>query len=257
MSPWHDYDVGADDIDLLGAMELLGEDFDDDDLLGDIDPETAAMLGFGFGDVWRGIKKAGKGAYGVAKKVLPIAINPYAGALLHARAASKAKARAAVANRMLTAGAYGSPAPSMARTQYAARLAQGRFGAAAAGAKEWPLGFPAVVFTDTTPTTQIVRARPQRLFRGRRPFIIVTRSAGAAAIGVSISRLDVGADNQLVGADPLPAETFGPTAFGTNLVMTPASPGIDVTVAYTVTAAPGVGETVTVLTSIHGDSWGS
>lgn len=252
--PWFDYDVGAGDEfeEMLAAddMDLLG--FDSDELLG-IDPETAAMLGLSFGDIWGGVKKVAS----AARKVLPIAaaVNPMA-ALQPLIAQRGGTAVARSIGRHL-AQKYGTPHRSRRRTDYARRLSGGQYGAPPAGAKEWPLPFPLVTFTDTTPTTQNTIARPQRLFRGRRLFVNVVRSAGATGVAVSITRFDVGADNQLASAGALAAEFYGPQAFDSRLVTTPSGPGIDITLGFSVTPTPAVGESVIVQATIHGDSWGS
>jgi hypothetical protein len=125
------------------------------------------------------------------------------------------------------------------------------------GAKEWPLGFPVLTFTSATGTLLNAVTRPQRLHRGRRLSITVIRSAGAAAVAVSVNQIFIGADNQMIAAQPIPAETFGPTAVGTSMVFTPASPGIDVTIQYLTNIVVPVGESVVVQTSLIGDSWGS
>jgi hypothetical protein len=140
---------------------------------------------------------------------------------------------------------------------YKAALAKGAAsGAPPSGAKEWPLGFPILVFTSLTGTLLNAISRPQRLHRGRRLIVTVVRSAGAAAVAVSVNQIFVGADNQMIAAQPIAAEAFGPTAVGTAMVFTPASPGIDVTIQYLTSPVP-VGESVTVQTTLIGDSWGA
>lgn len=149
-------------------------------------------------------------------------------------------------------------AGAVAKLAYKRSLGRGAAsGAPPAGAKEWPLGLSTVVFTPTSGLLLNATARPQRLFRGRRLVVVVTRTAGAAAVAITVNQIFIGADNQLIAATPLPAEMFGPTAVDTSLVFTPASPGIDVVIQFAANVAPGAGESVTVTSAIAGDSWGS
>lgn len=143
------------------------------------------------------------------------------------------------------------------RARYKRGLAKGSAsGTPSAAAKEWPMGLTTVQFVNAGATTLNAVAEPQRLFRGRRLIIQSVPTAGAAAIPVTITQIFVGADNQLVNANPLPITAFAATAFDVKMVLSNASPGIQITVTYSIPAAPAVGETITVNTMIIGDSWG-
>jgi hypothetical protein len=114
------------------------------------------------------------------------------------------------------------------------------------GPRNWPLGFGLFTFVNAGVTTNLFTAAPQRPFKGVRLVVVVSRSAGATAELVSITSLNVGQTNQLVGALALPAEAFGPGAFQVDLALDPATPGIDITIGVSISAAPGVAETVSV-----------
>jgi len=120
------------------------------------------------------------------------------------------------------------------------------------GGREWPLGFGVFTFVNAGVTTNTFTASPQRPFKGIRLLVVVNRSSGATAELVSISSLNVGQSNQLVGASALPAEGFAQNAFQVTLALDPATPGIDITIGMNISAAPGVGETVTVSPMIIG-----
>lgn len=127
----------------------------------------------------------------------------------------------------------------------------------AGGPKVFPLGFPNVTFDNAGGGADLdTTANPQRPFKGNRLTIIVTRSAGAAAILVTLERFLVGTNSQLVSADPIPAETFQPNAFDVPLAISPAEPGVIITLTFGVSATPGVGETVTVGASVIGVTLG-
>lgn len=153
----------------------------------------------------------------------------------------------------------GTPMKALvAKAAYKKSLAKGAAtGAPSAGAKEWPLGLSTVTFLPASGTLLSAIARPQRLFRGRRLVVTINRSAGAAALAVTVNQVFIGADNQLIAATPLPADGFAFNAVDTSLLFSPASPGIDVTIQYAISAAPAAGEFVIVNTMIIGDSWGS
>ncbi len=120
------------------------------------------------------------------------------------------------------------------------------------GGREWPLGFGVFTFVNAGVTTNTFTASPQRPFKGIRLVVVVNRSAGAVAELVSIAALNVGQSNQLVGASALPAEGFAQNAFQVTLALDPATPGIDITIQMNISAAPGLGETVTVSPMIIG-----
>lgn len=157
-----------------------------------------------------------------------------------------------------------------ARRRVANRRAQGQRVAArtlipsvpgvpAPGARIQPLGLGTTAFTVGGGTLQQLQASPQRPFLGQRLIIDVSRSnAGGSATGlVTISRLDVGTSNQLVGSQSISSNAFEPTAFDANVRFDPATPGVLVTVQLNVTAAPTVaGDRIDVGGTIFGTTIG-
>lgn len=103
--------------------------------------------------------------------------------------------------------------------------------------------FPLVNFT----------AQPQKPFRGQRIVAVVNRSAGAGASSVRIQGgIFIGTDLQGASFGDTPLETFAPTAFGVDLVLTPAGPGITVRIPVIATPAVPAGETIAVSITILG-----
>lgn len=156
-------------------------------------------------------------------------------------------------------------APSMAQQRAAAtraiaqQISPGAFpGTPPRGAREWPLGLGSFTFTNAaglTATTLV--GNPQRVFQGQRLVVSTAKTAGAAGILVTITSLEVGAQNQVV--DPgqaLPAEGFEPGAFHTVLDLDPCEPGIRINLGIGISAVPGAGETVSVSAMIIGTSLG-
>ena len=143
-----------------------------------------------------------------------------------------------------------------AKRAYINKIAPQIPGVPAAGARNFPLGFGSFTFVNGGVTSAILTASPQRPFKGARLVVDVKRSAGAVAELLTITSLTVGQNNQLVSAAQLPAEAFLPGSFQTMLSLDPATPGIDITLALALSAAPGVGETVSVSAMLIGDTIG-
>ena len=88
-------------------------------------------------------------------------------------------------------------------------------------------------------TTVTVNIRPQRPILVRR-LSIVTFDVGAVAVGQAlVTQFNVGVNSQLVGTSGIPIEAFGPAATDIVLAGDVATPGVDVTLTITRTAAPG------------------
>ena len=116
-----------------------------------------------------------------------------------------------------------------------------------------------VTFVNAGPTTLTSITFPQRLVRGRRLVVQAAGSSVAAATiaaGATVNQIFVGADNQLPAANPLPVSAYQATAFGVEMVLSPAAPGITITIQYGIPVAPGIGDTVSISTVLFSDSWG-
>lgn len=114
-----------------------------------------------------------------------------------------------------------------------------------------PMGFPTIQFANGGATTLTSTSRPQKPFRGLRLVIELARTSGAPEL-VTLDRIDLGTSFQAVNTNPLPAGAFAPNAFGVGLNMVPIQPGIDAVLQFSVSAAPGVGETIDVQPMIIG-----
>lgn len=131
-------------------------------------------------------------------------------------------------------------------------------GVAAPGGRLQALGFPVAVFAAGTAINTLIQVNtnPQRPFRGERLVLTVLRTAGAAAVGVRLVRVECGTANQLVGVDAIDADAFRPDAFGIRMVLDPVQPGVLVTLQFQNALAVPAGESVTVLASIFGQAVG-
>lgn len=149
------------------------------------------------------------------------------------------------------------PATSQrALKRYATQLSPTKFvGSPPRGAREWPLGFPVASFVNAGPTAITVVSAPQRVFKGARLVIDIARGGATATGLVTITNLAIGAVDQRIAAQPLAAGAFAPNAFGVELDLDPAQPGIDITIGLALGApALGVGDTVDVSVVLIGGS---
>lgn len=130
-------------------------------------------------------------------------------------------------------------------------------GVPAPGLRLQPLGFPTLTFNASSGTTLTATTRPQRPFKGQRLVIDIARTGATSTGLVSIAQLLVGTNNQMVSPNPIGAGAFSPGAYDTNMVIAAATPGVDVTVQYVISAAPTATDTVVVGTTIMGTSAGA
>lgn len=124
------------------------------------------------------------------------------------------------------------------------------------GARLQPLGLGATAFTAASGTILALTARPQRPFLGQRLVVDITRTGATATGLVTITRLDIGTANQLVSSGALSAAAFAATAFDVNLQLDPATPGIDITVQFAISVAPGAADRVDISGTIFGTTVG-
>lgn len=124
-------------------------------------------------------------------------------------------------------------------------------GAPPVAEKDIPLGFGNQAFSSTSGTTLTFTARPQAVFRGRRLVIDSVRSGATGGL-VTMTSLLIGTRNQLVGTLGIPISAFAGTAFGVDMALDPAVPGIDITITLVISAAPGTTDLVTCGVTIIG-----
>ena len=115
-----------------------------------------------------------------------------------------------------------------------------------------PLGFPSITWTNaSTDTLETVTTRPQQSLRPERLVIGVTRSAGAAAIAVTVDSVKVGKNEMLPNSNPIPVEMFSADAVGSAMLLNAATFGYDISLSVSVSAIPGSGETVVVVAGFY------
>jgi len=115
------------------------------------------------------------------------------------------------------------------------------------------LGFTTIQFVNAGATTLSVTSTPQKPFRGQRLVVDLARTAAATQL-ITITRFLMGAVNVLPSGDPIGVAGFAATAFQTMLDLVPVSSGDIITIDYTTSAAPGVGETIDISTTLFGPS---
>jgi hypothetical protein len=124
------------------------------------------------------------------------------------------------------------------------------------GVRLQPLGLGATAFTAASGTLLQLQASPQRPFQGQRLILDITRTGGTATGLVTVSRLDVGTDNQLVGSGAISAGAFAATAFDANIRFAPATPGVNITCQLNISAAPAAADRVDVGGTLFGTTVG-
>jgi hypothetical protein len=136
------------------------------------------------------------------------------------------------------------------------KLVPGTPGVPNSGLRLQPLGLGATAFTATSGTILALSAQPQRPFKGQRLVLDITRTGATSTGLVTVTRLDVGTDNQLVGSGSISAGAFAANAFDVNLMMAPATPGITITCQLNISAAPTTTDRVDIGGTLFGTSIG-
>ena len=103
------------------------------------------------------------------------------------------------------------------------------------------LGFPIASFVSGGPTTVTVTAAPQLAFKGARLVTSVSRTGATSTGLVTISTFLIGQRDQRVSGAALLAEAYAPGAFQTVMALDQATPGIIITLAFTLTGPALVG----------------
>jgi len=112
-----------------------------------------------------------------------------------------------------------------------------------------PLGLGSVTFSATSGTLLTLTTQPQKLFKPKRLIIDVARNGTTSTGAVTVTRIDIGADNMLVtsgGVSPIPAAFFQNTGVDLNIQFSEATPGITCAVQVQISAAPSSTDTVVV-----------
>jgi|FLYL01.1.fsa_nt_gi hypothetical protein len=118
-----------------------------------------------------------------------------------------------------------------------------------------PLGLGRFNFTSATATSNTFTTNPQKPVRPRRLWITIARSAGASGIAVDVTDIKVGTASMLAGVESIPAEQFAPDAFAKEYnLFESATPGVEISVIVSLSAAPDAGENVNVSVSMDCES---
>jgi hypothetical protein len=133
-------------------------------------------------------------------------------------------------------------------SRVARRLARASMmpGVPSVGGRLQPVGFGSAVFSSTSGTTLRLTANPQRPLVLRKLVAAITRNGGSAVGAVTIDSIKVGSNEQLVNAQPTPAELFDPATQNNNIAFDASTPGVEVTITLSISAAPTATDTVTV-----------
>ena len=130
-------------------------------------------------------------------------------------------------------------------------------GAPAIGVKLQPLGFGVITFTATSGTALPATTRPQKPFKGRRLVVDIARTGATATGLITVTSLTVGVNNQFVSTGAVGAGAFAATAFDCNVELSACSSALDITVNYATSLAPTAPDTISIGTTLFGESVGS
>lgn len=119
--------------------------------------------------------------------------------------------------------------------------------------KSWA-GLDTVSWTGDDAAVKVMSVEPQDAWATKRLVFIEARSDGAAASIVSLANFFVGSSPQSPVVDKLaPIAMFQPDATDANVDLSVCYRGQSITCQLTISAAPGSGETVTVVGGMFGD----
>lgn len=121
-------------------------------------------------------------------------------------------------------------------------------GVPAQGKRRQYMGLGTVTFTPASGLSLSFSVDPQRPVIIRKLVIAPTRIGVTATGALALNQLNVGSNNQSVNAagTPCPVELFGPTVMDNEVLFDVASPGVNISGSISISAAPGVGESVVV-----------
>lgn len=129
-------------------------------------------------------------------------------------------------------------------------------GVAARGGRVQPLGFENGAFVAGGSAVVVVRARPERPFRGGRLVGSLARTGVTATGLVTLVSLQVGTDGQLISSDPISFDSLSPTAFGVQVDLTPAAVGNSIAATVAISALPAMTDRVDFNLTAYGHTMG-
>lgn len=129
-------------------------------------------------------------------------------------------------------------------------------GAPSHGWAMMPLPMSLVTFSSTSGTALTSTGRPQKAFKARRLFIDLTRTGATSTGLVTVTAINFGVVNCLVGVGNLASGMFGSTAVDAGLSFPPIAGGLDINVSLAISTAPTTTDTVACAVSFLGESIG-
>jgi len=112
--------------------------------------------------------------------------------------------------------------------------------------RKFGMGLGTVQFVNGGATTLTLSADPQKPFKAQRLMLDVARTGATATGLVTITRFQIGVNSQRINTKAWPVAAFAGDSVDTLLALDPVEPGVNVELDITVSAAPGVGETIDV-----------
>lgn len=119
-----------------------------------------------------------------------------------------------------------------------------------------PLGGGTVTFSASSGTSLSFTILPQKPFLIRRVITSIARSGTTATGLVSITRIAIGANDQLVQAAGFPADLFSAASADVDVVFDPASVGQQIVIQASISAAPTTTDTVVLGIGFLGETYG-
>jgi hypothetical protein len=129
-------------------------------------------------------------------------------------------------------------------------------GAPAHGWAMQPLPMTTVTFTSTSGTSLTSTGRPQKGFKARRLFVDLTRTGASATGLVTVTAINFGVVNVLVGVGNLSVAMFQNLAVDAGISFPPIAAGLDINVGLSISAAPTTTDTVACSISFLGETIG-
>ena len=129
-------------------------------------------------------------------------------------------------------------------------------GVAARGGRVQPLGFENGAFVAGGSSVVVIRAKPERPFRGGRLVGSLARTGPTATGLVTLVSLQVGTDGQLISADPISFDSLSPQAFGVQVDLTPAAVGNSIAATVAVSVLPTAPDRIDFNLTAYGHTMG-
>ena len=120
-----------------------------------------------------------------------------------------------------------------------------------------PFGIGTLSFTATSALVLAATNQPQKLYHPKRLIIDFARNGVTATGLLTVTRIDIGADNMLAtsgGTGPIPVAMFANVGVDLNMNFSVCTPGINVTVQVTCSTAPTLTDTIDLSIGMSGSA---